>query len=52
MNQVSLTPAQRQRIKELFDEAYELAPTAQARWLAAACPDDVAVCAEVEKLLQ
>ncbi len=47
-----MTSAQRQRIKELFDAAFELAPAAQVRLLAEACADDPAVCAEVEQLLQ
>lgn len=46
-----MTPAQHQRIKDLFDEAFELPLATQARWLAQACPDDEAVHAEVEKLL-
>ena len=51
MKDEPLTPAQRQRVKELFDEAFEMAPMARAIWLAEACPDDE-VRAEVEKLLQ
>lgn len=47
-----MTPAQHQRIKDLFDEACDLPTAAQADWLAQACPDDAAVRAEVEKLLQ
>ncbi len=47
-----MTSAQRQRIKELFDAAFELAPSDQARLLAEACADDPAVRAEVEQLLQ
>ncbi len=46
-----MTPAQHQRIKDLFDEAFDLPPAAQTRWLAHACSDDAAVRAEVERLL-
>ncbi len=52
MNPAPLTPARRQRVKELFDEACEMAPAAQARWLTEVCADDEAVKAEVENLLR
>ncbi len=47
-----MTSAQRQRVKELFDEAFELAPAEQARLLDNVRIADPTVCAEVEALLQ
>ena len=52
MQAITLTPAQRQRVKALFDEAYDLPTATRVQWLAAACPDDDAVCTEVAQLLQ
>ncbi len=39
------------RIRELFDGAYDLPPSRRAEFLAQACPDDPALAAEVESLL-
>jgi WD40 repeat protein/serine/threonine protein kinase len=47
-----LTPAQRQRVKALFDDAFDMPVAMRAQWLATACTDDAAVLDEVTRLLQ
>jgi hypothetical protein len=47
----TMTPERYQRICQLFDEALELAPEQRAAFLDETCGDDVALRAEVEKLL-
>ncbi len=46
-----MTPERYQRIGQLFDAALELAPEQRAAFLAQACSADMALRAEVEKLL-
>jgi tetratricopeptide (TPR) repeat protein len=46
-----MTENRPQRVRELFDQAADLAPADQATFLNARCPDDAAVRARVEYLL-